>query len=196
MSPIGVRGPRWRDCGPLTPCAALISKLMLLLENKDFREFVELLNSNGVKYLVVGGHAVALHGYPRFTGDLDIWIATDPENTVRVAKVLSDFGFGSLKFSAQDFVRPGYAIQLGRPPYRIDILTSIDAVAFSRAYRRRRTVRAGALTIPFIALKDLLRNKRATGRPQDLADVARLRSPTKRHLAKARPRATRKSGSS
>lgn len=161
---------------------------MLLLANKDFREFVELLNSNGVRFLIVGGHAVALHGYPRFTGDLDVWIATDLENAERVAKVLSDFGFGSLKFNAKDFARPGYAIQLGRPPYRIDILTSIDAVNFSRAYRRRRTVRAGKLTIPFIALEDLLRNKRATGRAQDLADVERLRSAEKRRSVKARPR--------
>ena len=157
---------------------------MLLLANRDFREFVELLSSSGVRFLIVGGHAVALHGYPRFTGDLDVWIATDPENAVRVAKVLSDFGFGSLKFSAEDFVRPGYAIQLGRPPYRIDILTSIDAVAFSRAYRRRQIVRTGALTIPFIALEDLLKNKQATGRAQDLADVERLRSVNKRRSVK------------
>jgi hypothetical protein len=169
---------------------------MLLLTNKDFREFVELLNSSGVRFLIVGGHAVALHGYPRFTGDLDVWIAADPENAVRVIKVLSDFGFGSLKFSARDFVRPGYAIQLGRPPYRIDILTSIDAVAFARAYRRRRVVRAGTLTIPFIALEDLLKNKRATGRPQDLADVERLRSANKGRSGKTPPRrrAPRNSG--
>jgi hypothetical protein len=172
---------------------------MLLLTNKDFREFVELLNSNGVKFLIVGGHAVALHGYPRFTGDLHVWIATDPENAERVAKVLSEFGFGSLKFSAQDFARPGYAIQLGRPPYRIDILTSIDAVAFSRASCRRQTVRAGALTMTFIALKDLLRIKRATGRPQDLADVEKLRSihklrPVKTRLPQRRGAARRSGG--
>jgi hypothetical protein len=160
---------------------------MLLLTNRDFREFVELLNSNGVRFLIVGGHAVALHGYPRFTGDLDVWVATDPENAERVTKAVSDFGFGSLKFTAQDFTRPGYAIQLGRPPYRIDILTSIDAVAFSRAYRRRRKVRAGTLTIPFIALEDLLRNKRASGRPQDLADVDKLRSARKLPPVKTRP---------
>jgi hypothetical protein len=160
---------------------------MLLLPNKDFREFVELLNSNGVKYLIVGGHAVAVHGYPRFTGDLDVWIAADPENAVRMARVLADFGFASVKFSAKDFARPGYAIQLGRPPYRIDILTSIDALAFSRAYRHRRVVRAGALAIPFIGLEDLLTNKRATGRAQDLADVERLRSADKRLSVKTRP---------
>lgn len=169
---------------------------MLLLTNKDLREFVELLNSSGVRFLIVGGHAVAFHGYPRFTGDLEVWIATDPENAFRVAKVLSNLGFGSLKFSAENFVRPGYAVQLGRPPYRIDILISIDAVAFSRAYRRRRMVRVGTLTIPFIALEDLLKNKRATGRPQDLADVERLRSANKRRPVKPprRKRAPRNSG--
>jgi hypothetical protein len=186
--PFGVRVLRWSDCVPLSCSAATISKPMLLLTNKDFCEFIELLNSNGVKFLVVGGHAVALHGYPRFTGDLDVWIATDPENAVRVAKVLSDFGFGSLGFSARDFTRPGYAIQLGRPPYRIDLLTSIDAVTFARAYPRRRTVRAGALAIPFIALEDLLKNKRAAGRPQDLADVAKLRAVNKPRWVKKRRR--------
>ncbi len=75
---------------------------MLLLENKDFREFVELLNSNAVKFLVVGGHAVGFHGHPRFTGDLDIWIATDPDNAARVARLLKEFGFGSLKLETRD----------------------------------------------------------------------------------------------
>jgi predicted nucleotidyltransferase len=165
---------------------------MLLLTNKDFREFVELLNSNGVRFLIVGGHAVALHGYPRFTGDLDVWVATDPENAARVAKVLTDFGFAGLKLTAKDFARPGYAIQLGRPPYRIDLLTSIDAVTFSSAYCRRRTVRVGALRIPFIGLEDLLANKRATGRPQDLADVEKLSSAVKGRSIKTPPLARKR----
>ena len=165
---------------------------MLLLENKDFREFVELLNSNAVKFLVVGGHAVGFHGHPRFTGDLDIWIATDPDNAARVARLLEEFGFGSLKLETRDFTRPGYAIQLGRPPYRIDILTSIDGVDFPAAYRRRVTIRSGKLTIPFIALGDLLANKRAAARAQDLADVenlvrvARRSSQSRRSLSRAR----------
>lgn len=162
---------------------------MLLLENKDFREFVELLNSSGVRYLVVGGHAVAFHGYPRFTGDLDIWIATEPTNAARIAQVLKDFGFARLKFQPGDFERPGYAIQLGRPPYRIDILTSIDAIDFASAYDRRVIIRKGALELPFIGLDDLLTNKRAAGRPQDLADVKKLESPESRQPKKpTRPR--------
>lgn len=105
---------------------------LVLLENRDFREFVELLNSNGVRFLVVGGHAVAVPGCPRFTGDLDIWIATDAENAVRMEQVLEQFGFGSLHFKAKDFTRPGYAIQLGRPPCRIDILTFRNKRAVGR----------------------------------------------------------------
>jgi hypothetical protein len=168
---------------------------MLLLENKDFREFVGLLNSSGVKFLVVCGHAVALHGYPRFTGDLDVWIATDLDNAARVVQVLQGFGFGGLKLTVSDFTQPGYAIQLGRPPYRIDILTSIDAVDFGAAYERRLTVEAGGLQLPFISLEDLLANKRATGRPQDKSDVARLeakRRPGRDRTQHARPRPKRK----
>ena len=123
-----------------TRCAACTSKPMLLLENKDFREFVGLLNSHGVKFLIVGGHAVGLHGHPRFTGDLDIWVATDSNNAGRMVRVLEAFGFGSLKFTARDFERPGYAIQLGRPPYRIDILTSIDGVTFGLAYAGKQEI--------------------------------------------------------
>src|SRR5438445_8377336 len=114
---------------------------MLLLQNKDFREFIALLNSHKVRFLIVGGHAVTFHGYPRYTGDLDVWVAIDPSNAVRVEEVLKDFGFGSL-FSADDFSKSGYAIQLGRPPYRIDILTSIDAVEFEAAYNSRKLIDA------------------------------------------------------
>lgn len=123
--------------------------------------------------MIVGGHAVGFHGYPRFTGGLDVWVAIDPANTRRLEAVLKDFGFGNL-FNAEDFSRPGYAIQLGRPPYRIDLLTSIDAVDFALAYKRRRRARLAGLVLPFIGLGDLLANKRAAGRAQDLADVARL----------------------
>jgi len=146
---------------------------MLLLENKDFREFIALLNSNGVKFLIVGCHAVAFHGHPRFTGDLDIWVAIDPANARRIQKVLIEFGFGRL-FDAKDFEIPGYAIQLGRPPYRIDILTSIDKGDFKRAYAGKKAITIAGLKLPFIGLKELIVNKRAAGRPQDSADVDKL----------------------
>jgi hypothetical protein len=150
-----------------------------LLENENFREFIGLLNSTKVKFLIVGGHAVGLHGHPRFTGDLDIWVATDPSNAEKVAMVVKEFGFGSL-FSVKDFQKAGYAIQLGRPPYRIDILTSIDAVEFETAYKKRKTIRSQGLSLPLIGRADLIANKRATGRPQDIADVAKLQ--TKRRV--------------
>ena len=131
--PTGSRARRWNGCARWMECAACISKPMLLLENKDFREFIELLNSNAVRYLIVGGHAVTFHGFPRFTADLDLWVATDAKNALRVNQALKEFGFGNL-FDADDFSRPGYAIQLGRPPYRIDILTSIQGIDFAPAY--------------------------------------------------------------
>ena len=165
---------------------------MLLLENKDFREFVGLLNSRGVEFLIVGGHAVGLHGHPRFTGDLDIWVATDSGNAKRVAPVLKDFGFHSLKFTARDFERPGYAIQLGRPPYRIDILTSIDAVEFAAAWKRRKLVNAGGLELAFIGLRELLVNKRATGRPLDLDGAEKLEAGIHRKAGKARTKRSRR----
>ena len=175
MWPTGGHAPRWSGYERWTNCAPFTSKAMLLLENKDFREFIELLNSHEVKFLIVGGHAVTFHGYPRFTGDLDIWVAIDSANALRVEKVLKDFGFGSI-FSKEDFSKEGYAIQLGRPPYRIDILTSIDAASFESAYQQRQLVQADSLELPFIGLSDLLANKRAAGRPQDLLDVAKLES--------------------
>jgi hypothetical protein len=146
---------------------------MLLLENKDFREFIGLLNSHRVKFLIVGGYAVTFHGNPRFTADLDVWVATDPGNAARVEQVLKDFGFGKL-FKAVDFAKAGYAIQLGRRPYRIDILTSIEAVDFAAAYKRRKILKADGLELPFIGLNELLVNKRATGRRHDLDDAEKL----------------------
>jgi hypothetical protein len=147
---------------------------MFLLESKDFRELLELLNSREVKYLLVGGYAVAGHGFPRFTADLDLWIEIEQQNAERVEMVLREFGFGKSEFKATDFLRPGYAIQLGRKPYRVDILTSIDAVEFASAYARRVMLKDGGLDIPMIGLEDLLKNKRASGRPHDLEDVRRL----------------------
>jgi hypothetical protein len=145
----------------------------LLLENKDFREFIALLNSNAVRFLIVGGHAVTFHGCPRFTADLDLWVAAEAQNARRVNKALKEFGFGNL-FEAADFSRPGYAIQLGRPPYRIDILTSIQGVDFAFAYARRKILKADGLELPFIGLDELLVNKRTVGRLHDLDDAAKL----------------------
>jgi predicted nucleotidyltransferase len=164
---------------------------MLLLENKDFREFIGLLNSKKDRFLIVGGHAVSFHGAPRFTGDLDIWVAIDSANAARIEEVLRDFGFGKF-FRSEDFSKPGYAIQLGRPPYRIDILTSIDAVEFAQAYKRRKALHADGLKLVFIGLEELLANKRATGRFQDLADAAKLEGVQRPVRRKARPKRWRR----
>ena len=105
--------------------------------NQDLREFIALLNSTGVKYLIVGGHAVAFHGYPRFTGDMDFFVERSSENAQRIEEVLGQFGFAGLGLTARDFVQPEIVVQLGRPPHRIDLLTSIDGVRFEDAWPRR-----------------------------------------------------------
>ena len=190
--PIGGHVRRWNGCACWIRYDACISRPMLLLESKDFRAFIGLLNSQRVKFLIVGGHAVTFHGNPRFTADLDVWVATDSDNAARVEQVVKDFGFGKL-FKVSDFSKPGYAIQLGRQPYRIDILTSIEAVDFDVAYQRRKILKAGGLKLPFISLEDLLVNKRATGRRHDLDDAEKLES-GKSVIAKTR-RKTRQSKS-
>src|SRR4051812_36368317 len=102
--------------------------------SKDLREFIVLLNSTGVKYLLVGGHAVAFHGYPRFTGDMDLFVERSEANAALLEQALMTFGFSGLGIKAADFLEPGIVIQLGRPPNRIDLLTSIDAVTFDQAW--------------------------------------------------------------
>jgi len=140
----------------------------------DFREFVESFVANDVRFLIVGGYAIAAHGLPRYTGDLDAWIWVSPQNAEKVFLSLEAFGFSGLGLTKEDFTRPDSIIQLGYPPYRIDILTSIEGVEFDDAWTRRVIVAVDDLEIPIIGLEDLLTNKRAAGKPQDIADIARL----------------------
>lgn len=142
--------------------------------SKDFREFIKLLNENKVKYLVVGGYAVALHGHPRYTKDLDIWIELSPENAKKILLALEVFGFGSLDLKTDDFLEEDQVIQLGFPPNRIDIITALKDVTFKECYKSKLQVIIEDVEINFISLEDLKKNKRATGRPQDLADVENL----------------------
>lgn len=142
--------------------------------NRDFREFVESLNDNRVRYLVIGGYAVALHGHPRYTKDLDIWVEMNPENAARLIKALEQFGFGSLELQAADFLIPDQIIQLGYPPKRIDLLTSAAGVDFASCYTARIEVEIDDVTVVFIDLENLKKNKRAAGRLQDLADLENL----------------------
>ena len=143
--------------------------------SKDLREFIELLNSTRVRYLLVGGHAVAFHGYPRFTGDIDFFVERSEDNAQRLESVISEFGFASLGLKSKDFLEPGIVIQLGRPPYRIDLLTSIDEVEFSEAWNTKIEGVLEGMPVYVLSKALLIRNKTATGREQDKADVAKLK---------------------
>jgi hypothetical protein len=105
--------------------------------NKDFIEFIQLLNSNNVKYLIIGGYAVAFHGHPRYTKDIDVWIEPTEENADKLVKALTHFGFGGLGLKADDFTKMGQVVQLGHPPNRIDIINSPDGVEFTQCYESR-----------------------------------------------------------
>ena len=142
--------------------------------DKDFNEFVELFVARDVRFLVVGGYALAAHGYPRATDDFDAWVWVNSENAEKIVECLAAFGFGSLNLAADDFMTPDRVVQLGYPPYRIDIITSISGVEFDSAWANRLVVDIDGLQVPFIGRDDLLTNKRATGRPKDLLDVEYL----------------------
>ncbi len=145
-----------------------------MIIDENFKEFLQLLNKNKVKYLVVGGYAVALHGHPRYTKDLDIWIYVNKSNTERLLKTLHEFGFSSLDLELNDFMTPGNVVQLGTPPNRIDLLTSVDGVEFESCYDSKFEVEIEGLRVNFINLEDLKKNKKASGRHQDLADLENL----------------------
>jgi hypothetical protein len=140
---------------------------------KDLREFIELLNSHRVEYLIVGAFALAFHGVPRFTGDIDILIRTSAENATRVEEVLRVFSFALLGLSAADFLSPHQVIQLGHPPNRIDLVTSITGVTFE-AWASCVLGELHGVPVRFLGREELIRNKRATGRTQDKADLEAL----------------------
>lgn len=140
----------------------------------DLSEFVGLLISHGVEFLVVGGYAVAFHGHPRLTGDVDFFIRATPENAERVVRVLEEFGFGNLGVTALDLITPDRVLQLGRPPNRIDILTSISGVEFSSCWDSRVVGELGKHTVNFLGWDALIANKTASGRDKDLLDVKTL----------------------
>lgn len=142
--------------------------------SKDLREFVALLNSRKIKYLLVGGYAVAYHGLPRYTEDIDFLIETTPENASLVAVAVNDFGFANLGLKPDDFLAPENVIQLGRAPNRIDLLTSVTAVSFEEAWKSKVQTELDGLPVWVISKDLLVRNKLATGRRQDLADVERI----------------------
>ena len=141
---------------------------------QDFREFFQSLNEHNVRYLVIGGYAVAFHGHPRYTKDIDVWIEADKTNAEKLIDALRAFGFGSLGLEAEDFLDPDEIIQLGYPPNRIDLLTALKGVDFDTCYASRIVVEIQDTSVNFIDLENLKKNKRATGRLQDLADLEQL----------------------
>jgi hypothetical protein len=140
----------------------------------DFSEFAACANARDVRYLIVGGYAVAFHGHPRYTKDLDVWIDRTKENAERLVAALADFGFDALALQTKDFLEPERVVQLGYPPLRIDLLTSVTGVEFEGCYERRVMQEVEGVALPFINLDDLIANKRANGRHQDLADLEKL----------------------
>ncbi|MCB1230236.1 MAG: hypothetical protein KDN19_08225 [Verrucomicrobiae bacterium] len=140
----------------------------------DFKEFLSLLNSHHVDYLLVGGYAVAVHGYPRYTGDIDIWIAVSRGNAERVVKTLKSFGFDLPGLTEDLFLNPDRMTRMGREPVKIEILNSISGVEFAEAKENAVQIELDGIQIPVISLRDLRRNKQASGRPKDLADLDNL----------------------
>jgi hypothetical protein len=128
--------------------------------NQDFKEFIQSLNDNHVRYLVIGGYAVALHGYPRYTKDIDVWIEMSAENAANMVKALKQFGFGSLGLQASDFLVPDQIIQLGYPPSRIGLITTPAGVEFESCYGSRVEVVIEGVTVDFIDLGNLKKTKR------------------------------------
>ncbi len=144
--------------------------------SKDFKEFIACLNERKVDYLLIGGHALAFHGWPRFTKDIDFWIRSGTENAARLLAALSDFGFGKLDIDETDISTPGKVIQLGVPPNRIDLVTAIDGLDFDSAWKRRVESEYEGERLLVIHREDLIKNKSATGREQDALDVKLLLS--------------------
>ena len=142
--------------------------------NKDWREFLELLNSRGVDYVIVGAQSLAFHGRPRYTGDLDILLRPTPGNARLLIDLLNHFGFAQSGFKEADFVEPDQMIQLGRPPNRIDLVTSISGVTIDEAFGTRVSAVIDGIPVFTLGRNALIQNKRAVGRPQDLADLATL----------------------
>jgi predicted nucleotidyltransferase len=142
--------------------------------SSDLREFLESLNSRGVEYVIVGAHCLAFHGRPRYTGDLDILVRATPENASKLVDLLNQFGFADSAFKKSDFTQLEQMIQLGRAPNRIDLLTSITGVSSDEAFTNRIATELDGIPVFILSKEALIRNKRAVGRAQDLADLESL----------------------
>ena len=142
--------------------------------NSDYKDMLQVLLDNGVKFLMVGAYAMGVHGYPRATGDIDIWVETSAENSERVYRSMASFGAPLHEIDEATFATPGIVFQIGVAPRRIDIITAISGVEFDDAYQQRQIVEIEDLSIPILSLGDLIKNKRATGRDKDRLDADQL----------------------
>ncbi len=141
----------------------------------DFIEFLRLCNKHNLQYLVIGGYAVSIHGYPRATKDLDVCIKMSDENAEKMVQVIDEFGFGSLKLTKDDFLKNDFITQLGQEPIRIDILNDLSGVAFDDAWEKRKKIIYETVSVDFIGYNELLKVKADSGRPQDIADIKKLK---------------------
>ena len=141
---------------------------------KDFRDFLALLNEHEARFMIVGGYALAHHGAPRFTGDIDVFVKPDHENAKRIINALADFGFSSLDLTIDDFLDQNKVVQLGLPPVRIDIITSISGVTWEEADASKEPGLYGDVSVFYIGKSQYITNKQAIGRTKDIADIEAL----------------------
>lgn len=156
---------------------SMLSDVSFMEIRNDFKELLELFNKHKVEYLIVGGYALAFHGAPRFTGDIDLFVRPVRENAECILAALNEFGFGSLDLSEDDFTTPGKVVQLGVPPVRIDIITKASGVSWEKADAGKVPGCYGQTPVFFISRADFIANKRATGRKKDAADIEALGEP-------------------
>ncbi len=147
---------------------------MALVLPPDFKEFLQLLKDHDVKYLLIGGYAVGYHGYPRATGDMDIWVAIEPDNAAGIVAALREFGFDFPELTAELFLRERSIVQMGAPPMCIEVVTTISGVTFAACYAARVVATLDGVEVSLISLEDLKRNKKASGRHKDLNDLEHL----------------------
>ena len=142
--------------------------------NQDFVDLLRAFIAHDVRFLIVGAYALAVHGRPRATGDLDVWVEPTPDNAARVISALSDFGAPLVEVGSDDFSRPGIVFQIGLPPRRIDILTTLSGLTFAEAWPSRVRAPFGSVEVDYLGRDDFIRNKRHIGRAKDLADIEGL----------------------
>lgn len=142
---------------------------------KDLKEFLTLLKSNNIRFLIIGAHAVAFHGFPRITGDIDILVEVNQQASRNLEKVFAEFGFKGPPFIETELLQPNQCFQLGRSPNRIDVLTGANGVDFESAWEGRVKGMLDDVEVSYISLTDLIANKKATGRPKDLLDIEELK---------------------